>query len=72
MEEKSMDKYLRNSVEFARGIGKINTVNMTEANKWFPPTIELTGKTAEGDPFLVTICVGDKLPDEEKEEAENA
>lgn len=67
-----MNKYLRKSVEFAQSVGQINTVHMTEANKWSPPTIDLCGKTIDAKSFRITICVGDKLPEEEKEEAENA
>ena len=67
-----MNKYLRKSVEFAQTIGAIDNVSMEPANKWFPPHIELAGKTPEGKSFSVTINVGDPLPQEKKEEAENA
>lgn len=67
-----MNKYLRNAVEFAQTIGTIDIVKMEPANKWFPPHIELAGKTPDGKSFSVTINVGDPLPQEKKEEAENA
>lgn len=67
-----MNKYLRKSVEFAQTIGTVDSVSMEPANKWFPPHIELGGKTPEGKSFLVTVNVGDPLPQEKKEDAENA
>lgn len=67
-----MHKYLKRAVEFAQYFGQINTVHMTEADKWSPPTIDLCGKTDGGKSFRITLCVGDKLPEAEKEEAGNA
>ena len=67
-----MNKYLRKAVVFAQGIGAIDSVSMEPANKWFPPHIELAGKTPDGKSFSVTISMGDPLPKEKKEEAENA
>lgn len=67
-----MNKYLRNAVEFAQTIGTIDIVKMEPANKWFPQYIELGGKTPDGESFSVTINVGGPLPQEKKEEAENA
>lgn len=67
-----MNKYLKRAVEFAQTVGAIDSVNMEPANKWFPPHIELAGKTPDGKSFSVTVNVGDPLPQEKKEEATNA
>ena len=67
-----MNKYLRKTVEFAQTFGVIDGGSIEPANKWFPPHIEMFGKTPDGKSFRVTINVGDPLPEEEKEDAENA
>ena len=67
-----MNEYLRKSIEFAQSIGDIDIVSMDIASEWFPPYIKMAGKTPEGKSFLVTINVGDPLPQEKEEESENA
>ena len=67
-----MNNYLRRTVEFAQSIGAIDIVNMEPANKWFPKHIEVGGKTPDGKSFTFNLSMGDPLPKEEKEEAENA
>ena len=67
-----MNKYLRKSIEFAQSVGAIDSVSMEPASQWSPPYINMAGKTPDGKSFCVTINVGDPLPQEKKEDAENA
>lgn len=55
-----MDKYIGRIVDIARSIGSVTNGEISEANKFFPKRIVLSGYTKEGEAFELRLQIGER------------
>ena len=61
-----MDRYLIGAIHAARFVGSVKEMEMTEASKWLPARIEISGTTEDGEKFTLCLKVGEPKAEESK------